>query len=82
MKNSPLTKTNYIIMGVSALLILIGFILMYGSTTDVAFNPDVFSFRRITLAPIVVMSGFFLMIVGIMWKCNKCSTNQSDDNAL
>ena len=82
MKNSPLTKTNYIIMGVSALLILVGFILMYGSSTDIAFNPDVFSFRRITLAPIVVMSGFFLMVVGIMWKCKKWDNKNSEENTL
>ena len=41
---------------------------MYGSKTEVEFNPDVFSFRRITLAPIVCMAGFVLMIFGIMWK--------------
>ena len=68
MKNFALHKQNYIIIAVSVLLIILGFILMYGSKTEVEFNPDVFSFRRITLAPIVCMSGFVLMIFGIMWK--------------
>ena len=41
---------------------------MHGSSTDIDFNPDVFSFKRITLAPIVCMIGFVGMIFGIMWK--------------
>ena len=55
-------------MGVAFAVIVLGFVLMYGSSTEVAFNPDVFSFRRITVAPIVCMLGFVLMIVAIMWK--------------
>lgn len=66
MKNSSLTRTNYIIIGASVLVIIIGFALMAGSSTDIKFNPDVFSFRRITLAPIVCMVGFVGMIFGIM----------------
>lgn len=68
MKNFALHKQNYIIIAVSVLLIILGFILMYGSKTEVEFNKDVFSPRRITLAPIVCMAGFVLMIFGIMWK--------------
>jgi len=67
MKTS-LTKTNYIIIGVSVLVLIIGFCLMIGSRNELTFNPDVFSFRRITLAPIVCMIGFAGMIVGIMFK--------------
>lgn len=66
MNNSPLSKTNYIIIGISVLIIIVGFALMGGSSTEIEFNPDVFSFRRITLAPIVCMVGFIGMIVGIM----------------
>ena len=68
MKQFPFTKVNYIIIAVSVLVIIIGFILMHGSSTEIAFNPDVFSFKRITLAPIVCMTGFAGMIFGIMWK--------------
>ena len=68
MNKLPLTKINYIVIGISVLLIIIGFALMGGSSTDVEFNPDVFSFRRITLAPIVCMVGFVGAIVGIMIK--------------
>ncbi len=68
MKKFPFTKINYIIIAVSVIIIILGFILMHGSSTDIDFNPDVFSFKRITLAPIVCMIGFVGMIFGIMWK--------------
>ena len=47
---------------------LIGFALMAGEPSTTEFNPDVFSLRRITLAPIVCMIGFFGMIIAIMKK--------------
>lgn len=69
---SSLTKTNFFIIGTSVAVIILGFILMGGSSTDIEYNPDVFSFRRITLAPIVCMIGFIGMIFGIMFKrCHK-----------
>lgn len=68
MENYPFSKINYIIMGVSFLMIVIGFILMTGSKTVIEFNPDIFSFRRITLAPIVIICGFITLIAGIFWK--------------
>ncbi len=64
----PFSKINFILMGVAFAVIVLGFVLMYGSSTEVAFNPDVFSFKRVTVAPIVCMLGFVLMIVAIMWK--------------
>lgn len=68
MKNFAFTKINYILITISVLLIIVGFALMAGSSTTNEFNPDVFSFRRITLAPIVCMTGFFGMIIAIMYK--------------
>ena len=68
MKKFPFTKINYIIIAASVIIIILGFILMHGSSTDIDFNPDVFSFKRITPAPIVCMIGFVGMIFGIMWK--------------
>jgi uncharacterized membrane protein len=66
-----MTKTNYIIIAISIAVIIIGFLLMTGSTTVLEYNPDIFSFRRITLAPFVCVAGFVLMIVGIMFNRNK-----------
>lgn len=62
-------KTNYIIMVAGIVVILIGFALMSGGATS---DPNVFpkeelySFRRITLAPIVVMLGFGIEIFAIL----------------
>ena len=64
-------KQNYIIMIIGLFMIAIGFILMAGGKSDDPniFNPDeVYSFRRITLAPIVVILGFLIEIYAIFHK--------------
>ncbi len=64
-----MNKINYILIAVAVVVIIIGFVLMTGSpSTATEYNPDIFSFRRITLAPIVCLIGFLLVIVGIMYK--------------
>lgn len=61
-------KENFILIGIAVALIVIGFLLMGGggSTDGVSFNPEIFSTRRVVIAPIVTMMGFLLMIVGIL----------------
>ncbi len=62
-------RTNYIIMIAGVVVILIGFMLMSGgATTDPNVFPkeELYSFRRITLAPIVVMLGFGIEIYAIL----------------
>lgn len=61
-------KENFLLIGVAIALIVIGFVLMSGggSTDGVSFNPEIFSTRRIVVAPIVTIAGFALMIVGIV----------------
>jgi uncharacterized membrane protein len=62
-----LGKINFIVMGVAALLILVGFMLMGGAeSTPEHFNPEVFSDRRVIVGPNVCFFGYLLMIVGIM----------------
>ena len=63
----PLTVKNYALIAIGAVIIIIGFILMAGGTaaTPEQFNEDIFSFRRITLAPIVVIAGFAFEIYAI-----------------
>lgn len=63
-------KENYILMLIGVGCILLGFILMSGggSKDPNVFNPDIFSFRRITLAPIVVLIGFVIEIYAILKK--------------
>ena len=64
-----MNKINYILISFAVAVIIIGFVLMTGSpSTATEYNPDIFSFRRITLAPIVCLIGFLLVIVGIMYR--------------
>jgi len=63
-------KINYRIMLVGVALLAIGFLLMVGGGSDDpnVFNPAIFSFRRITLAPRVVLLGFATVMFAIMKK--------------
>lgn len=63
-------KENYILMIVGVGLIILGFILMTGggSKDPNVFNEEMFDFRRLTLAPIMVLVGFGIGIVAIMKK--------------
>ena len=64
-----MNKINYILIAVAVAVIIIDFVLMTDSpSTATEYNPDIFSFRRITLAPIVCLIGFLLVIVGIMYR--------------
>jgi hypothetical protein len=65
-----LGKENYKLLIIGFAIIVIGFLLMIGggSSDPKVFNPAVFSFRRITLAPIVVLAGFIFEIFAIMKK--------------
>lgn len=65
-----LGKENYRLLIIGFAIIIIGFLLMIGgkSNSPNEFNPAIFSFRRITLAPIVVLAGFIFEIYAIMKK--------------
>ena len=69
---SPLfTKKNYTWMIAGFVVIVIGFLLMAGgkSNDPKIFDPkEVYSTRRITVAPIFILAGFILEIIGIMKK--------------
>jgi hypothetical protein len=63
-------KENYMIMLIGIAVIFIGFLCMSGgaTTNPAEFNPDVFSFRRITLAPVLVILGFIIEVYAIVKK--------------
>ena len=65
-----LGKENYKLLVIGFAVIIVGFLLMIGgkSNSPNEFNPEIFSFRRITLAPIVVLAGFIFEIYAIMKK--------------
>lgn len=64
----PLAKNNFIWMGISVAVIIIGFLLMLGKGSTVEFEPDIFSFRRIVLGPTIAFIGFVAMGVAIVVK--------------
>jgi hypothetical protein len=61
-------KRNFRFLMLSLMVIAIGFILMSGGGSDDpnVFNPEIFSFRRIRLAPTIVLLGFGLAIYAIL----------------
>jgi len=65
-------KINYIIMLGGLLLIIIGYALMAGgnSSTPEEFNPEIFSFQRITLAPMMVLAGLIVQVWAIVKKAD------------
>ena len=67
---STFTKKNYYILIAGILLIGLGYVLMIGggSKDSNVFNPAIFDFQRITLAPMVCLLGFVVIIVAIMWR--------------
>lgn len=72
-KNFALSKINFIIIGVAVVIIITGFVLMTGPSTTLegGFEPDIFSVRRIKVAPLTCFIGFLVMIVGILFPDKK-----------
>ncbi|MBO7302096.1 MAG: DUF3098 domain-containing protein [Bacteroidaceae bacterium] len=62
-------KKNYILLAIGIAAIIIGFIMMGGpGSTETLFEPEIFSFRRIKLAPATCFIGFIFVIFAIMYK--------------
>jgi len=70
MKDFAFGKENFILIAIAVVFIIIGFALMSGGGPKdaVSFNPEIFSARRIVVAPIVTVFGFALVVFGILKK--------------
>lgn len=67
-----LPKINAILIAISLVVVVIGFALMVGEPSGTTeYNPDIFSFRRITIGPMIALFGFLSMIVAILYKPRK-----------
>ena len=68
-KNLAFGKTNFILLAVGMLVIIIGFVLMGGpGSTETTINPDIFSTMRVKVAPVVTLLGFVSIIYAIVHK--------------
>jgi hypothetical protein len=62
-------KVNFILLAIGMAIVIIGFLLMAGpSSSETAFEPDIFSVRRIKIAPAVCLFGFLSMIYAVLRK--------------
>ena len=66
-------KKNYLIMILGLVFIAFGFILMSGGASDDPniFNPEIYNFRRIRVAPTLVLIGFGIQVYAILFSTNK-----------
>ena len=68
-RNFAFGRTNFIILDVGMAIVMIGFLLMAGSgSSEQAYNPEIFSARRIKVAPLVCLFGFVSMIYAVVHK--------------
>lgn len=75
-----LSRQNYLMMAVGFGIIIIGFLLMIGGGSDDpnVFDESIYDFRRITLAPIVVLIGFVFEIYAIMYRPKSDTQNNTE----
>ena len=69
----PFGLVNYILMAAGIVLLAIGYLLLAGGGSDDpnVFNPAMFDTRRLYVAPILIVLGFVVEIVAIMYKGKK-----------
>ena len=67
--NFAFGRTNFILLAIGMAIVVIGFILMAGGgSSQEAYNPEIFSARRIKVAPMVCLFGFVSMIYAVVHK--------------
>lgn len=72
-KKFLLNRSNYKILIISLVIIFFGYILMSGGKSEDPneFNPEIFNFQRIRLAPTIIIFGFILVIYSILYNEKK-----------
>ena len=66
-KNFAFDRINYFLLTIGMAVVVIGFLLMSGSgSSETTYNPDIFSARRIKVAPVVCLLGFVSMIYAVV----------------
>ena len=79
-RNYAFGRMNYILLAVGMAVVIIGFLLMSGSgSSETAYNPDIFSARRIKVAPLVCLLGFISMIYAVIYRPKGGQENKEGD---
>ena len=80
--NFAFRRINFILLAVSMVIVILGFILMSGpGSTETEFNPDIFSDRRIKVAPMVCLVGFLMMIVAVVYRPKNKKLDKNESSA-
>lgn len=68
-RNYAFDRTNFLLMAIGFAIVIIGFILMsVAGSGEQAYDPDIFSVRRIKVAPVVCFIGFISLIYAVIRK--------------
>jgi hypothetical protein len=70
MQEFPLERKNFILIAVGVVVVIIGFFLMSGGGADdvTSFSEEIFSARRMYLAPVTILAGYGIVMWGIIKK--------------
>ena len=81
-RNFAFDRTNFILLAIGMAVVVIGFILMSGSgSTDTTYDPDIFSARRIKVAPVVCLAGFVSIVYAIVRRPKDTGSVDATDSA-
>jgi len=76
-RNLAFGKTNFVLLAIGMLVVIVGFILMSGgSSTESMYDPSIFSAQRIKVAPVVCLIGFLSIIYAILYKSKDANANE------
>uniref|UniRef100_A0AB33J9M4 DUF3098 domain-containing protein n=4 Tax=unclassified Prevotella TaxID=2638335 RepID=A0AB33J9M4_9BACT len=76
-RNLAFGKTNFVLLAIGMLVVIIGFVLMSGgSSTESMYDPSIFSAQRIKVAPVVCLIGFLSIIYAILYKSKDANDNK------
>lgn len=82
-RNFAFDRTNFILLAIGMAVVVVGFILMSGSgSTDTTYDPDIFSARRIKVAPVVCLAGFVSIVYAIIRRPKDQHAGCSDDKEI
>jgi membrane-bound ClpP family serine protease len=84
-KDFAFDKVNYVLLAIGMAVVIIGFLLMSGAgSSETAYDPDIFSARRIKVAPVICLLGFVSMIYAVVRrpKSDKLVENENKEEEV